>query len=593
MYLTKCYIENFGVLHQYSYEPEKGVNTICSPNGSGKSTFAAFIRAMFYGMPPTRTKKQLNEAERLKYKPWQEGMWGGYICFCVGERQYRLERSFSDREKQDTFKLFDLATGLISEDYTANIGEELFGVDKTAFGSTIYISQPEMRVEVNDSIHARLGNASMLSSDMEHYNTAVNTLENQYRQYVKTGRRGLIGELEDQINVLQNENWQLKQRYEQTKQQQSTVVPPFTGLKMSEKELQRLEWLDDYFSAGIPEKEELEKKRRNIVQEKQMIMQQSQYFKQRPQMPEQEEKPKFSIGLAIGLFLLFFAILVAAVLGGMIQISNELTINVILMAAAAAVAAVILAYVRILFHRSPKESEEKTHPKEKTNNETKKLQERLVALDTAERKLEELEQLRMEYNYLSEKEQEYERADSALKKQRKLEEATKNEQKCEEILKQITATTQQINEMKTKLAAGKTEADTISKTLTLLEQAKNEYAGAYIDNVATGFLKYLSCFHSELAKKASMNVEFGIQFDEQGANRRLDYYSSGMKDIIWFCERLALVDAIFLEERPMLILDDPFINYDDEMMQKGTELLQKIGGDIQLIYLTCRESRMI
>ena len=50
MRLLRCHIENFGVLSGFDYEFESGLTVICRENGFGKSTLAAFLKAMFYGL---------------------------------------------------------------------------------------------------------------------------------------------------------------------------------------------------------------------------------------------------------------------------------------------------------------------------------------------------------------------------------------------------------------------------------------------------------------------------------------------------------------------------------------------------------------
>ena len=47
MKLIRCHIENFGVLSDFDFVFDDGLTTICQGNGFGKSTFAAFIKAMF------------------------------------------------------------------------------------------------------------------------------------------------------------------------------------------------------------------------------------------------------------------------------------------------------------------------------------------------------------------------------------------------------------------------------------------------------------------------------------------------------------------------------------------------------------------
>lgn len=70
MRLIRCHIENFGVLSDFDFAFSAGLTTICRPNGFGKSTFAAFIKAMLYGFPRTGARS-IVENERKRYDPWQ------------------------------------------------------------------------------------------------------------------------------------------------------------------------------------------------------------------------------------------------------------------------------------------------------------------------------------------------------------------------------------------------------------------------------------------------------------------------------------------------------------------------------------------
>ena len=58
MKLLKCHIENFGKLSNFDYVFKSGLNTIKEENGFGKTTFASFIKSMFYGMDSKRNTKQ-------------------------------------------------------------------------------------------------------------------------------------------------------------------------------------------------------------------------------------------------------------------------------------------------------------------------------------------------------------------------------------------------------------------------------------------------------------------------------------------------------------------------------------------------------
>ena len=75
MKLISCYIENFGCLHEVGFDFSDGLTCLCEENGYGKSTLAAFIGAIFYGLPDGR--RRASENTRKKYLPWQGGTFGG------------------------------------------------------------------------------------------------------------------------------------------------------------------------------------------------------------------------------------------------------------------------------------------------------------------------------------------------------------------------------------------------------------------------------------------------------------------------------------------------------------------------------------
>ena len=93
MRLLRCHIENFGKLSDRSLEFEPGLNRILAPNGFGKTTLAAFIKAMLFGLPRT-SSRDLSANERKKYMPWQGGPFGGFLEFEHEGAQYRVTRFF-------------------------------------------------------------------------------------------------------------------------------------------------------------------------------------------------------------------------------------------------------------------------------------------------------------------------------------------------------------------------------------------------------------------------------------------------------------------------------------------------------------------
>ena len=80
MKLIACHINNFGKLSDLNINFNDGVNVINQPNGWGKSTLAAFLKAMLYGFD-TKKEPGAFERERKLYKPWQGGTYGGELDF--------------------------------------------------------------------------------------------------------------------------------------------------------------------------------------------------------------------------------------------------------------------------------------------------------------------------------------------------------------------------------------------------------------------------------------------------------------------------------------------------------------------------------
>ena len=58
MKLLSCHIENFGKISNFDYIFQDGLNLINQPNGWGKTTFACFLKAMFFGMEKKGKQKE-------------------------------------------------------------------------------------------------------------------------------------------------------------------------------------------------------------------------------------------------------------------------------------------------------------------------------------------------------------------------------------------------------------------------------------------------------------------------------------------------------------------------------------------------------
>lgn len=202
MKLVKCYVSSFGKLKDFSFDFNEGLNTIKQDNGWGKSTLATFIKVMFYGI--NSNKRSVSENDRIKYRPWNSTeKFGGAVWFIWGDKEYKIERFFGQKESDDTVALFDVATGK-SFANTENLGKRIFEIDEEGFLSTTYLSQREFEIKSNSSITAKFNSLCELQ-DSDSFDKAVDKIESQAKKYKYRGDKGLISDLKKQVYLLDEE----------------------------------------------------------------------------------------------------------------------------------------------------------------------------------------------------------------------------------------------------------------------------------------------------------------------------------------------------------------------------------------------------
>lgn len=153
-----------------------GINVINESNAWGKSTLAAFLKAMFYGFDNKKDAKAF-EKERNLYRPWQGGTFGGQLDFEINGKSYRIIRTFGRTEKTDTFHLYDLSTNLEVNEYSSDIGTEIFDLDSASFKRSIYIAQNDCSTKTSDAINAKLGNLAENTDDINNFESANKQLK--------------------------------------------------------------------------------------------------------------------------------------------------------------------------------------------------------------------------------------------------------------------------------------------------------------------------------------------------------------------------------------------------------------------------------
>jgi uncharacterized protein YhaN len=88
-----------------------GLNVLTLPNEAGKSTWSAFLLAMFYGIDTSERVKGNTLPVKLRYKPWSGAPMQGTLELEWNGRRITLERKTSGRIPMGDFRAYDTRTG--------------------------------------------------------------------------------------------------------------------------------------------------------------------------------------------------------------------------------------------------------------------------------------------------------------------------------------------------------------------------------------------------------------------------------------------------------------------------------------------------
>lgn len=658
MRLISCHIENFGKLHDYTVDFTEGANIICEENGWGKSTLAAFIRAMFYGLEGER-KRSIEENECKRYTPWQGGIFGGQLTFETKGKQYIVTRTFNEQEE---FEIRDAKTNLISNDYSGKLGEELFKVNRESFMRTVFIGQADCETTATDDVNAKIGNLAENTNDLNSYETANARLKeilNSLTPSRKTGsisrRKNEITELERNVSAKKDIKNNLKnvqsrrqeevKKYHQLKDEVDAVAKELRRVSALQEVIakkgqwdnlkQDLQNTRSRFSDTVPEMQEVEAVQLGLREMEKAAERIASY-----EMTEAEKEQLSALGMIQEQkmntpLLLQIVGGVTVIVALIVMLITSVGVGIVL-----ALAGVSVAISGMIYDKKSKEAEKLrrsvlTHLEDKkqkmltakadyelrcnkindflakygfepaSNLQTQllKIRDDVQSYTDAYKKLETFEQ-GVDLSVLTA----VTKSEEALSLQElneKLSILTENRELCYERIGGMNADLESLQmqyeeweENKIRLAELKNlqEQETqkynhIKKVQEYLAKAKESITNRYSAPILESFKTYYEMITSDVAKEYHIDANINVTKDEQGKQRETNTLSAGYRDLIGVCLRVALVDAMYKEERPVLVMDDPFTNLDDGKIEKAKQFLELVAEKYQVIYFTCSEAR--
>ena len=672
MKLIRCYIENFGKLHSFSYEFNDGINIINEQNGFGKTTFATFIKSMFYGLDAGTNVKTEN-SERKRYMPWQGGNYGGNIEFEINGKQYKIERFFGKKITEDTFTLYDLSTNLESNDYTENIGEEIFKINKSGYERSTYIPQGKIQIEIEDSISAKLSNVLESDNDVNTSDQAIKLLNDTKKIYQKDkGKGGLIDEKKDKLYRLQRELEISKtdtEVFEAKKRKLEQKVKEINTQENSRKELdellakkieqeRKIAKIETYNAIKSKYKQYEEKlsELNAFLQDEQTsklihnnITEDSidDAIKSCYKLPEiekeiqlkvhekEEIQDKIKANRMFARFFLGLGLLTCIIGIVLIFVNLQKILGFVGIAMGVALALTSFAISKKGIKNNLIEINKKIQQLEAEKNDIEIRIKEFIDTNSTD-KIVDLTNLKTQLKLLNVKKEDYSNTkmqlENAEKEKHKFEienniadlqniqdvsgiEEVDIKTKISYVNKKIDTLVDEKNQLKNEIEFLENKIDDnefleddieklreeieeleqkykiLNKAEELLTIAKQNFSTNYLNEMVEGFNKYLKIINQK-DMNTNVDIKLNVKVDESGAQKEIKYFSYGYKDLVYICMRFSLINALFKDELPFVILDDPFTNLDEEKTKKALEVLNEFAKQYQLIYFVCNSSRI-
>lgn len=652
MRILSCYVAGFGRLVEQRFDFTQNPTVIKADNGWGKTTLAAFLESMLFGLDASRNKS-LSENPRVKYEPWSGGAFGGSLVFEVGGEKYRIERSFGKTPSADNAKIYDKNNMLFYGfgDRAERLGEALFGVDRESYRKTAYIPQGEAwDTGMPQSLKSRL--TALLSVDERAGGArgdAVARLDEAERALRAKRRpaKGKLDEIDERLETLRKERLQCQEAKGQAGLAQGEIARydmqlaeldkeiqavfkrlgncPRQGERAAQEELRatlnqaqaEIERLEYFFGGNDPAALSTEEVQEDVVR----FYAQTEGAGTRSNNKKRGKRWLSAAGFIVGL--------AAAAFGGAILQSNPLTgILLLFLGGAGALSAIFPS----MWKKGKRGKNKETQTRE-SELDVAAIEGRIRAF---------FGRFRFEEIY------DYRAALSTLKeKQAQYFAAVERAQRCEEKLSVFTARFEEerrvepldegaLNAQKAVLEQEKTrlmevrgralaalaiqeeranreseyageetrlfeEKTRLEKRLTairaareILVRARENTAARFLQPVEKNCRKYAEILRGD-GKRSNLifTAEGNPVLEENGSLRQKEYYSVGLQELYGLSTRLALFEAVFVKETPPLVLDDPFVNLDDRKTEKAKVLLKELSKQYQIVYFTCKTERSL
>ncbi len=625
MRISTIYIENYGALRDKRIELSDGLNLIQGENESGKSTVCAFIKFIFYGHTDSK--------ERELRTSLTSNLSAGFILFEHSDgKAYRIDRRESDGKSKVT--VLCESNGEVLKKLSVTPGEYFLGIPEKLYTRSLFISQksaPELDKQSSEAVSNLLTGGSE-ALNVKRAERQLDEMRKEYRHL--RGRGGLIPEAEDELDRVRSrfrEAVEKKLRMEETSTEIQRVSDQKVKLEAmllkSNDSENAFNITQEYVSKLNELSRELEFSQKTVNSLE--ILKKSEpvepkgfdVFESNPDesklkqtfLNHQSAKQKFTVISAVTLLLS----LLCFILSGISAIFIALGSGLLALGAFAVFTA---------FHLSKSFSELWGELECKSISEIESFYTRCRSYtEDLETFNEHSRLLENAHSELMQKKSELTQA-LALSGAKDVNEAVLKLQaskaKLELNYQKIQALNLHLRELEVNYARLEGEHHDDANELSALDDALCERLSQYekafcavklaldalgeaqksvrqtfIPQISAVGGRYFDRLTDGKYSSLSLNSEFGVSLRQDADTLPLseEYFSGGSHALAWFCLRLALAGRLSDGRLPM-ILDEPFVYFDEKRLASSLELLSEIaenGVQILLFSASNREKTVL
>ncbi len=629
---------SFGKLNGESLELTDGLNVICAPNESGKSTWCAFIRAMLYGIDSAERQKAGHLPDKLRYAPWSGAAMQGEMELSAGGKDITITRATKLKSApMREFSAVYTGTNVPVEGLdAANAGEMLTGASREVFKRSAFVEQGSIAVSSSPELEKRIG-AIVSTGDEDCSFTEADEQLRAWQRSRRYNRRGKLPELEErmaetkkrlaELDSLANESERLTQQLEQGRQNCRQLENEITESRKTARRdaLSNLQNLRKELNAAneAHEKADDERDARRaalcgcVIGERQPDEAAAEVKADTAKCLELKEisEKKTSPVLSTVLLVIALAVIAAAIFiipqaytpyaflaGGVLCLISAALYVRHIKAKNAAHDAGRQRKLLLSKYKAEDESGIKSCYEEflklfdelsAAEKEEKRTAQRLAEMRTTQEITEAKTLQELDFSGGDNEASQLSRELSAVQRSCDMLSARISEIKGRiDAMGDPLVLGSELNNMESLYAALQSEYDAIALAVDTLRAADADIQSRFSPELGKLAAHYMSVVTDGRYESVLINRDFSAKTKLSGDTvpRETEYLSAGTLDLMYLAVRLAVCTLALPENSACpLILDDTLVNLDAERTQQAMKLLREISKQRQVILFTCKE----